>query len=372
MTRLRRALSGIAEEAPAVDLNGLVDLAVAGHRRKRRASALLAAVATVATVAATGTVTAALVPSRSPQPAAPRQAEAVPDLPAGDVGPLDYAYETPCKVDGERRHLDCSVAGWRVVTHTGRTYRLRQALARTAQNNQAPIAISRDGRMLAYYSPQAQAHVVRDLVSGSQVTSPVRLKETRIGPGSMLVLSDDGRHLMFDPREGSKDPGLLIDMRTGKTVEVSGKYEAVSVRNGVAELVRYRKTDLWLMPVTGGSKPVRFKGTFMGFSELAPDGRTVAAFERNDDTMSDWVQEMRTLTLLDTRTGRERAKVPIRGLPKGQPVWITGLWRSGSELTVWIEEASTRAYRVDTRTGRARLLADHPKTRLVLPGLASS
>ncbi|MEU6743980.1 hypothetical protein [Streptosporangium sandarakinum] len=392
MTRLRRALSGIAEEAPAANLADLIDLTLAGHRRKRRATAMLSAIATIATVVATGAVTAAVSPSRPHQAAAPgpaeaapgpteaapgpteatpEPAEAVPDLPEGVVGPLDHAYETPCKVDKKRRNVDCGAVEWRVVTRAGRTYRLPQALAMTAQDRRAPIAISRDGRMLAYYSRQAQAHVVRDLVSGSQVTSPVTLKEARIGAGSMLVLSDDGRHVVFDPREGSKEPGLLIDVRTGKTVRVPGKYEAISVRNGVAELVRYLKTDLWLMPVTGGGKPVRFNGAFMGFSELAPDGRTVVAFERRDPKK--WVQEMRTLTLLDAGTGRKLRTVPIRGLPESEPVVVTGLWRSGSELTVLTLGKRARAYGVDIRTGKAHHLADYPNTMsLVLPGIASN
>ncbi|GHE30122.1 hypothetical protein GCM10017673_35940 [Streptosporangium violaceochromogenes] len=369
MTRLRRALNGIAEEAPAADLAGLIDQTLAGHRRERRGTAVLAAAATVATVVAMGAVMAAVVSPRPHEAAAPGLAAAVPDLPDGNVGPLDYAYETPCKAGKEQRDVDC--LEWRAVTRTGRTYRLPQALARTAQDRRVPVAISRDGRMLAYYSRQAQAHVVRDLVSGSQVTSPVTLREARIGVGSMLVLSDDGRHVVFDPRVGSREPGLLIEVRTGKTVKVSGKYEAVSVRNGVAELVRYRKTDLWLMPVAGGGRPVRFNGAFMGFSELAPDGRTVAAFERRDARK--WVQEMRTLTLLGADTGRKLRTVPIRGLPKGVPVEVTGLWRSASELTVLIEEGRhKRAYGVDTGTGKARRLADYPNTtRLVLPGVES-
>ncbi|GII64718.1 hypothetical protein Skr01_48030 [Sphaerisporangium krabiense] len=369
MTRLRRALSGIAEEAPAVDL---ADLVLAGHRRRRRATAMLSAAATVATVAAVAVVTAAVMPSKPYEAAVPGQAQAVRDLPEGEVGPLEYAYETPCKTGKGRKGFDCGAVEWRVVTHDGRTYRLPQALAMTAGNRRVPVAISRDGRKLAYYSRQAQAHVVRDLMSGARVTSPVTVKEARIGAGSMLVLSDDGRYVVFDPREGSKEPGLLIDVRTGTTVRVPGAYEAIGVRNGVAELVRYLKTDLWLMPVTGGGEPVRFDGEFMGFSELAPDGRTVAAFERRD--YKKWVQELRTLTLLDTRTGRKLRKVPIHGLPEGQPVLVTGLWRSGSELTVMVtDEKRTRAYGVDVGTGKARRLADYPNTTdLVLPGIASS
>ncbi|MFD0885865.1 hypothetical protein ACFQ08_15050 [Streptosporangium algeriense] len=371
MTRLRRALNGLAAEAPTVDLADMVDRALVGKRRGRHATAMLAAVATVVTVVATGVVMAGVTSSRFQEAATSLQAGVVPDLPEGDAGPLEYAYETPCKAD-RRKGVDCGAVEWRVVTRTGKTYRLPRALAMTSENHRVPVAISRDGRMIAYYSRQAQAHVVRDLVSGSEVTSPATVKESRIGVGSMLVLSDDGRHVVFDPREGTKDPGLLIDVRTGKTVRVPGKYETVSVRGGVAELVRYLRTDLRLMPVTGGGRTVHFDGTFMGFSELSPDGRTVAAFERRD--YKKWVQELRTLTLLDVGTGRALRKVPISGLPEGQPVMTTGLWRSGSELTVMVGDGKhVRAYGVDTGTGKARRLADYPNMpELTLPGIATN
>ncbi|MEV4094450.1 hypothetical protein [Streptosporangium saharense] len=370
MTRLRRALHGIAEEAPAVDLAALVDQALAGRRRRRRVPAMMAAaamVATVATVVATGTVMTAVRSSQLQEAAAP----GITDLPEGNVGPLGYAYETPCKVDKKRR-VDCGAVEWRVVTGAGETYRLPQALAMTTRNFRAPVAISRDGSKIAYYSRQARAHVVRDLVSGAQVTSPVTVKESRIGPGSTLALSDDGRYVVFDPREGSKDPGLLIEVSTGKTVKVSGKYEAIGVRNGVVELVRYLKTDLWLMPVAGGGKPVRFDGAFTGFSELAPDGRTVTAFERREARK--WVQELRTLAVLDVSTGRKLRSVPIQGIPEGRPVMFTGPWRSGSELTVVVDSTERLyAYGVDIVTGKTHRLTDYPNALyLTLPGLVSS
>ncbi|MER7132394.1 hypothetical protein [Streptosporangium saharense] len=369
MTRLRRALHGIAEEAPAVDMAALVDQAVAGRRRRRRAPVMMAAaamVATVVTVVATGTVMTAVRSSQPHEMAAP----GITDLPEGNVGPLGYAYETPCKVD-KKENVDCGAVEWRVVTGAGETYRLPQALAMTSKNHRVPVAVSRDGSKLAYYSRKDRAHVVRDLVSGARVTSPVTVKESRIGPGSTLALSDDGRYVVFDPREGSRDPGLLIEVGTGKTVKVPGKYEAIGVRDGVVELVRYIKTDLWLMPVTGGGKPVRFDGAFMGFSELAPDGRTVAAFERRDEKK--WIQELRTLVLLDVGTGRKLRSVPIRGLPEGRPVMFTGPWRSGSELTVVVDGTQRMyAYGVDIGTGKAHPLTDYPNALyLTLPGIVN-
>lgn len=367
MTRLREALDGIAAEAPLVDL---ADVAVAGHRRRRRASALLAAVATVAVVGAASTAVA-LPWQRADRPATPQRVGAVPDLPDGAVGPIAYAFQTPCKHQSNPVRIDCGTVEWRVVTRTGTTYRVPQALVATAEDHNVPVAISRDGRMLAYYSRQAQAHVVRDLVGGTQVTSPVTVKEERIGMGSMLTLSDDGRHVIFDPREGTKDPGLLIDVRTGDSRPVDGKYEAVSIKGGVAELVRFRKTDLWRMPVTGGGRPVRFDGTFIMFSEIAPDGRTVAAFEFPDHTK-------RRLTVLDAKTGRTVRKVSIRGLPAGRGGGVTGtaLWTSGSEVTVVHHiRDDVRMYAVDVGSGQARQVGRYPANgearRLVLPGVAS-
>ncbi|GAA3128133.1 hypothetical protein [Streptosporangium carneum] len=366
MTRLREALDDIAGEAPMVSLPDLADLAVAGHRRRRRVTTALAVVATVVALGA-GSATVALTGLGGDHTAAPQRVDTVPDLPEGRVGPLSHAYQTGCKVD-ERRRPDCSATEWRVVTRTGTTYRVPQALIRNVKERRVPVSISRDGRMLAYYSRQAQAHVVRDLTSGSVVTSPVTVKEERIGTGSMLVVSDDGRYVVFDPREGTKEPGLLIDMRTGKTVSIPGEFEAVSVRGGVAELVRYIKTDLWLMPVTGGGTPVRFDGVFIMFSELAPDGRTVAAFEIQGD-------DERVLTLLDARTGRTLRRVITRGLPKDGGVLNTALWLSGSEVTlVSQDKGAVRAYAVNVTTGQARQVARYSNKLpgLTLPGAVSS
>ncbi|MFC4063010.1 hypothetical protein ACFOWE_32425 [Planomonospora corallina] len=381
MTRLHEALGGIADEAPLVDL---ADRAIAGHRRRRRttlALATAAAATATAVIAMIGmvTTTVALPGPRGDETAAQQRADgvqradAVPDLPGGRVGVLSHAYRTPCEVDQEDplRPPDCSAVEWRVVTGTGATYRVPQALVSTAKGWRAPVAISRDGRMLAYYSRQAQAHVVRDLVSGSEVVSPVTVKEERIGGGSMLAVSDDGRYVVFDPREGTKDPGLLIDMRTGRKLSVNGKFEVVSVKDGVAALVRYVKTDLWLMPVTGGGSPVRFDGVFIMFSELAPDGRTVAAFDFRAKG-----REKRTLSILDARSGRILRRVAIHGLPKGGGVSGVATWRSGSEVTIVYDGEEVSTYAVDVRTGKARRLAGYPGTLTnptdpVLPGVAA-
>lgn len=362
MTRLRSALEGLAEEAPLVNL---ADAAIDGHRRRRRTRLALTTVGAVATAAALVAAGVAVLP-RGADPAV--EVAVVPELPDGKVGAISRAYLTPCEADKKTKRFDCAAVEWRVVTQSGKTYRVPQALSISAHpDRDVPVAISRDGRMLAYYSRAAQAHVVRDLVGGGEVTSPVKVAEKRIGIGSMLALSDDGRHLVFDPREGSKQPSLLIDMRTGRTVSISGKYEVISVKDGAAALIRYRKTDLWLMPVTGGGKPVRFDGTFIMFSEIAPDGRTVAAVEFADVAKN-------RLTLLDAKTGRTLRKVPIDGLPKGSRVDGTGIWLSKKEVTAVVSgRGRDHHYAVDVTTGKARRWAAFGLPRegaMVLPGVS--
>ncbi|MFC4011377.1 hypothetical protein ACFOY2_29400 [Nonomuraea purpurea] len=371
MTRLREALKDIAEEAPLVHL---ADVAVKGHRRRRRATVALAAVSTVVVLgvatAGVSVVTASRDMVRDADALAPSaMSDTVSDLPAGAVGVLSHAYQTNCIIKKEERKADCGKVEWRVVTREGKTYRLAEALVRTKKNQGTPIALSRDGRMVAYYSREAQTYVVRDLVSGTEVTSPVKLKEERFGLAAMLVLSDDGRHLVFDPSEGTKDPGLVIDMKTGATLWVPGVYEPISVKGGVVELVRYVKTDLLLMPVTGGGQPVNFKGPYIFFSELAPDGRTVVAVKWTRDNRFD------ELSLLDVKSGQVKRKVPIKGLPKGAGYSSTELWRSASEIVITtLGKGGRRAYAIDVNTGRAQFVTDYKdggKGNLVLPGTAS-
>ncbi|MEV4833431.1 hypothetical protein AB0K05_02850 [Nonomuraea sp. NPDC049486] len=110
------------------------------------------------------------------------QGQDVPDL-RGKVGAIRYAYQTPCEIDEMTRRSDCSAVEWRVVTQKG-TYRLPQALTSSKKAPRVPVAISRDGRRLAYYSRDAGAHVIRDMAEGEEVVSPVKVAEERIGAGS--------------------------------------------------------------------------------------------------------------------------------------------------------------------------------------------
>ncbi|MEV0583130.1 hypothetical protein [Nonomuraea sp. NPDC050310] len=366
MTRLRRALEGIAQETPLVD--NLAEGALRGYRRRRRTRRIVASAFTAAVVVAGGVLTAGALRPAAPVEVGSAGVQELPDLPEGAVGPAGRAHLVPCEYDRESKELDCSSSEWRLVTRSGKTYRLPRATA-YAGNDRVPVAISRDGRFLAFYDDKAGAHVVRDLVSGPEVVSGVRVELSKVGPGSMLVLSDDGRHLFFDPREGSAAPGLLVDVAGGKSEPVSGVYEAVSIKDGMLQLVRYIKTDHWLRPVSGKSgRPVRFDGAYIMFSEPAPDGARVVAVEHA--TMA-----KRVLSVLDAKKGKVLRRLTLDGLPKQGGLAGTGLWLSDSEVTVFFDagKGGVRAYAVDVRSGRLRLLEKYTGAAelVALPGQAA-
>ncbi|GAA3170399.1 hypothetical protein [Nonomuraea salmonea] len=361
MTRLHRALDDIAAEAPLVDL---AEAAIARHRRRRIVAASLSAVAVAAIVGAGGVVMTTpwqvnAVPAVRVSPGV-EQADVVSDLPEAPVGTLSHAYETRCE------QPPCGDEEWRVVTADGATYRLPRALTRTTGKAHAPIAISRNGRMLAYYSRDAQAHVVRDLETGAETVSPVKVPERKIPLGAMLLVSDDGRYLVFDdPEEFDKYTGVLIDMRADEPTMLPRGFQPVAIKDGVLELVRHVKTDLWLMPVTGGGEPVRFDGTFVSFSEVAPDGRTVVALDMTGSPRKEPV-----LTVLDAKTGETVRQLPTTDVP-GSPT--PTVWLSDTEVMVRDHAKGRNAYALDVTTGRARLLAEYGDVvRLTLPGQAIS
>ncbi|WP_049573105.1 hypothetical protein [Nonomuraea sp. SBT364] len=372
MTRLRQALDGIAAEAPLVNL---ADAAIARHRRRRLVTTSLATVALAGVMGAGGVVMAtpwrpAAEPAVQVAPTAPTaptvptvpavdRAAVVADLPEGPVGRLSHAYQATCETG-------CDDAEWRVVTSDGKTYRVPRALARTAGRPAVPVAISRSGRALAYYSREAQAHVVRDMETGAEVVSPVKVPEAEIPRGAMLLVSDDGRYVAFDdPQEFGDYPGVLIDTRTGERTMLKRDFEPVAIKDGVLELVRPVKTDLWLMPVTGGGEPVRFDGVFVRFSEVAPDGRTVVALD-----MTGTPKQEPVLTVLDAKTGKALRKVPAPALAVDL---MPTVWLSDTEVTVRNGAPGGRLYAVDITTGKARPLADHGEVlHLTLPGRATS
>ncbi|MDP9864797.1 MULTISPECIES: hypothetical protein [Streptosporangium] len=383
MTRLHDALTDIAGEAPAVDL---ADRAITGDRRRRRTGVALVVVAVVAVVALGAVAGTGLLPgwrdnviAATPKDSSPSRGDgALADLPPRGVGPLSHAYKTFCHV-ARGVPEDCRNGEWRVVTRDGKTYHVPQALGMAGTLNSVPLAITRDGRMMAYYSREEQTFKVRDLESGKELTAPVTVAERRLRPRASLVLSDDGRHLAFTAYPAGKEPGLLIDMRAGTTTPLPSGWAPTSVADGgdPVTMVSYPpKGKAWLMPRPGGGSPVTLDETYTRFSALAPDGRSIAALGM-EKVKSGGMHMDGTLAVLDATTGRTSRKVTVRGLPKDTVLLTLGAWLNRTEVTlatlpsgrIWENRQIT--YAVNVATGQARMLGvytgQHP-FQLVIPG----
>ncbi|MEV6864973.1 hypothetical protein AB0M44_28685 [Streptosporangium subroseum] len=376
MNRLHDVLTDIAGQAPIVDL---ADRAVRGNRRRRRTGMALAAVAVTAAVTVLGAAAGTgLLPGEGGEIAAkPSHGGVVADLPNRGVGPLGYAYKTFCSADGASK--DCRNGGWRVVTRDGETYHVPQALG-LSDKNYIPLTITRDGRMMAYYSRGEQTFKIRDLDSGKELTAPVTVAERQLGLYATLVLSDDGRRLAFTGYPNRKEPGLLIDMRAGTTTPVPSGWVPTSIANGgdpVTLISYWPKARVWLMSPSGGPPPVTLDKPYVRFSALSPDSRSLAAL--GAEKLKGGAMRMdNTISVLDAMTGRTGKKVTLRGLPKNMGSHRLGAWLNRTEVTlsaVMMERGgATRqiTYAVNTGTGQARELRSYTgqnPSHLVVPGV---
>jgi hypothetical protein len=135
-------------------------------------------------------------------------------LPASGVGPVSYAYYDWCGQElkpGKMRALggkEC--LQWKVVTRTGQTYRVPEAVSVYVEqskgnymNTAAPLAITPDGRRIAYYSEKDQKFAVRDLASGKiWLAMPTVTRQQLVTRDTLLHLSPDGRYLAINGAGG--------------------------------------------------------------------------------------------------------------------------------------------------------------------------
>ncbi|MEV0585511.1 hypothetical protein [Nonomuraea sp. NPDC050310] len=203
-----------------------------------------------------------------------------------------------------------------MVTRSGRTYRLPEALPSRSRQD-SPLAISRDGRKIAYYSAKEATFQVRDLASGATTTAPMRLPAKRwLYSITRLMVSDDGRYLAFSRVPELKDPALLFDLDGRVVRELPPRWVPIGLSpdGATITLAEYSPNSrlrtisgLW-PPTSPGDSTAVVLPQHYAFSPLAPDGRTVAAVE--DHSTAAKPCRMGDLVLLDSLTGRKRKTVP--------------------------------------------------------------
>ncbi|MEV4220402.1 hypothetical protein [Nonomuraea sp. NPDC049725] len=393
MTGLRDMLNDVADSAPRVDLTertiGL------RNRRRRRTTSIVAAAAVVAV--ALGVTAVVRTQAVRPAPAvAPGTAT---DLPARGVGPLSHAYMTFCRKPGGKAPAGCVHGGWRVVTRDGTTYRVARALAGArAPLRTSPLAISRDGRKIAYYDTAASTFAVRDLASGAVTTAPTRVPTAWLGSIAHLLLSDDGRFLAFTKRPPLKDPAMLFDLRERMSRPLPNGWNPIGLSpdGDTITLAEYAPrtrlrtiTRLWRTSTAGNTTTVDVAGDYL-VGALGPDGNRVVAVESVEAGITGCLRSGPDLVHLDRKTGKALRRVPVRGLSMtANRVRLRG-WTGPHEITALATPLACRerddaapaqsfdppyvpftAYAVNVETGKARKLATYTAQgffQLVLPG----
>ncbi|MGW2150073.1 hypothetical protein ACWCOT_37615 [Nonomuraea bangladeshensis] len=393
MTWLRDALDDVAGNAPQVDLT---ERTIEIRKRRRRRTTSLVAAAAVVAIALGVTSAVRLQPARPDPAVAPGT---VTDLPARGVGPLSHAFMTFCRPERGKAPAGCVDGGWRVVTRGGTTYRVAQARpGSTSGLRESPLAISRDGRKIAYYDTEAGTFAVRDLASGTVITAPTKVPTAWLGSIAHLLLSDDGRFLAFTKRPPLKDPAMLFDLRERMARPLPNGWNPIGLSpdGDTITLAEYAPrtrlrtiTRLWQTSTSGNTATVDVAGRYL-VGALGPDGNSVVAVESVQAGIAGCLRSGADLVHLDRKTGKVLRKVPVRGLSMtANQVHLRG-WTSPHEITALAKPLVCHerdddapapsldppyvpftAYAVNVETGQARKLATYTAQgffHLVLPG----
>ncbi|MEV4745176.1 hypothetical protein AB0K21_02250 [Streptosporangium sp. NPDC049248] len=379
MNLLRDELHRIADEAPQIDL---AERALKGARH-RRAITLALVVATAVAMLTGGVVTVVTVVNGGLRGEGPivltPVPEVVPALPKKGVGPLARAYTHLCPpptIDD----TDCVDGRWRVVTTSGVTYELTAALGLRNVGKEVllgPVAITQNGRRIAYYSEKQQTIEVRDLRSGRIWKAPLTISKDDLDGENFLRLSPDGLHLIYTNFGGRPRPySVLIDIAGGETSALNGDWFPVSVGDGGSPVTLVRPYDSTTRIRVLGNAPVTVKDFTYSFSALGPDGRTLVRIgsPRGRDAKPT-PERPRTIVTIDAISGRENPEVAPQGIPEELSPSHLGGWVSETEVTLLAVPKLPRSgtptlYAVNVHTGKTRQLRTFDsETTGVLPGL---
>ncbi|MEV4083691.1 hypothetical protein AB0J43_25860 [Nonomuraea fuscirosea] len=276
-----------------------------------------------------------------------------------DHDSVRYASVKSCPIKGGGAR---PCGSWRLVMHSGARSTLpdAQTLALEADGTTnryvpAPIAVSGNGRRVAYFTKKGRL-AVRTLGGGVRLLAEDALPK-RAQYEVTLVLSDDGARLAASPR-GDKPAGARIfDTATGEQVGVlppeatvagfSGDGDellaTVQAEESVTELVAYSETGEELSRTT---PPQVIAANLPG--ALAADGRTAAIL----------VAGAKALTVTYDMAGDQLGERRRVELPAGHVHMLD--WTGDHELTAHLLSepgGKTRMtiVRIDTETGTVKL-----------------
>ncbi|GIH74322.1 sigma factor-like helix-turn-helix DNA-binding protein [Planobispora longispora] len=205
---------------------------------------------------------------------------------------------------------------------------------------QFDLALSRDGRRVAYLSAAERRYVAHDLPSGTKrYLSPV-LTPAEVGHGPSVSVSPDGRHFTVALTSGR----LRTDFTTGSATTLSA-----------ADLTPVEKAADWL------SEEYPFWAD-------SPSGKYAAATVPGDSKND-------ALHIVDAASRRVVKRLPLPSL--GEPV-DGGVvdWLNAREVVVMLTGRTSQDvlgfYRIDAVTGRAHRLPGLPADKRVVIGATTA
>lgn len=248
----------------------------------------------------------------------------------------------------------CFCAPWTLWTWDGQVIKLTDARVFTDKTGKqrAPLALSPDGRHVAYFRRGDGALVIRNMSTGRVREVPGvrwsrRLRSTRID------LAPTGRYLVL----GSEQDEKVLDARSGKSTVVPPGLQPWSFSPGAKLMLA---VDGEFGAGIYSTVTLAEKGRAPIGGALSPDGTTIAHFTSDDSAISLW----------DVAAGRSGGRQPIP-LPAAKiPVRLR--WDGAGHLDLQMVlpgKAGTGAdavyswYRLDLGSGTAQ-----PVDTFTVPG----
>lgn len=222
---------------------------------------------------------------------------------------IRYAY----RVDKEGRDF-VDKSGWLVIATSGRRFLVEDATG-------DDLAISPDGRTLAYHHRDKDKVVVHNLTTG---------KISTVSGDGELRFSPDGRRLAVMQEDGA------IYVWDGESRRVPGTYPDTW-------LPGWRLDGTLLIEYVDGTRAIDLKGKVKaiveGDEDLSPDGRT-------------WIEvdeDKHFFTLHGERRGKRPMLLPATARVRSHPIWV-----SADEFVIRTDGYGPSGfYRVNVDTGTA-------------------
>ncbi|MFI6789151.1 hypothetical protein ACIBG4_17690 [Nonomuraea sp. NPDC050383] len=253
--------------------------------------------------------------------------------------------------------------GWRVVMHSGARGTLpdaqttaRDARGKPVEGVAAPVAVSGDGRRIAYFTKSGRL-AVRTLGGGVRLLAENALPKA--GPAeTALQLSDDGSRLAVSFTTEKPRDTLIFDTETGDRIgTIPAAYELKGFSADGGEVLAGTEDDegtqVLLAYSDAGQELARVTPPQLvasnGPQALSGDGRTVAAVVRGSKQQ---------LALYDMVNDQVTARLKVK-LPAGDAEMVD--WTGPSQVTVHLmryhdtKPTSVTIAQIDSGTGKVTI-----------------